>query len=84
MTKLVVVCVFDSAIGSFARPVFVPSVGAAVRSFTDEVNRQADENPMYGHPDDFALYKVAIFDDESGKFSEDITSLVRGKDVKLR
>lgn len=50
-----VVAVKDRAVGAFGRPFVVPSVPAAVRSFTDEVNRSAVDNQMYQHPDDFDL-----------------------------
>jgi len=63
-----VVSVFDVALESYARPFFVPTVGAAVRSFTDEVNRVSPDNPLNVHPDDFALFLLATFDDERGAF----------------
>lgn len=83
MAKLQVVAVFDSAIQAFNRPFFVPAIGMAVRSFADEVNRNAPENPMYAHPDDFWLSHLAEFDEESGTFiMVDVRVLSRGKDVK--
>lgn len=83
--KRAVVCVRDSAVGAFATPVYVPAVGVALRSFTDEVNRSAPENQLFAHPDDFMLYHLADFDEESGVFSvpdEGVRVLARGKDVK--
>ena len=53
--KQVICAVRDSAADVFGRPYFVPTAGVAIRSFTDEVNRQADENQFYKHPKDFAL-----------------------------
>lgn len=63
-----VVSVFDQAAASFSRPVFVRSKGEAIRSFIDEVNRSASDNPLFGHPGDFQLFLVAQFDDERGRF----------------
>lgn len=80
-----VVSVYDSAVVAYNRPFFAPSVGAALRSFTDEVNRSAADNAMFAHPDDFSLWLLAEFDDEAGKFyaMEDTKRvLARGKDVK--
>lgn len=85
MSKLVVVGVMDSAIQAFGRPVFVPAIGAALRSFTDEVNRAGSDNALNAHPDDFVLVLLGYFDEESGVFSVDENGqrvLARGKDVK--
>lgn len=84
MTISYVVAVKDRAVDAFSRPFFVPTVPAATRSFSDEVNRQAQDNPMYAHPDDYDLYVLATFDENSGVFASDgpPTLVVRGKDVK--
>lgn len=62
-----VVAVLDAAVGGYSRPFFTPSIGAAVRSFIDEVNRQADDNQMSKHPQDFSLYHLGSFDDSTGE-----------------
>lgn len=84
MSKSVVVAVFDSAVQAYGRPLFVPTNGAALRSFIDEVNRKADDNQLCRHPDDFELRVLAIFDEESGIFQapeQGVGSvLARGKD----
>lgn len=56
----------DRAADAFGRPLFVQSVGLAIRSFTDEVNRQAEDNQMYNHSDDFDLYELGTYDDNTG------------------
>lgn len=61
--KQVIVAVRDSAADVFGRPYFVPTAGVAIRSFTDEVNRQADDNSFSKHPKDFALYEIGVYDD---------------------
>ena len=48
--------VYDTASGSFARPMFVASRGVALRVFSDEVNRKADDNMLFNHPEDFQLF----------------------------
>lgn len=84
--KLAVVAVFDSAAGMFNRPFFAPALGVALRSFTDEVNRQAPDNQLNQHPEDFALYQLGWFDDNSGTFETlDLpTNVLRGKDAALK
>lgn len=82
MAKLLAVAVRDSAAGAFNRPFFVPAAGMALRSFEDEVNRQAADNPMFNHPDDFELYHVGFFDEENGDLVSvpDPVMLTRAKD----
>jgi len=83
MPKLVVCAVMDRAVQTFNRPFYVPHVGAATRSFMDEVNRNAPDNPMNAHPEDFELYRLALFDEETGTFEDQApTLLTRAKDVK--
>lgn len=78
--------VFDSASQLFGQPIFVVAKGQALRSFSDEVQRQAPDNPLSQHPDDFSLYVLGEFDDESGELrslaSPEI--VVRGKDCAVR
>lgn len=78
-----VVSVRDSAAEVFNRPWIVPHRNVAVRDFTDEINRQAPDNPVNKHPDDYDLFYLGTFDDSTGLFKlEDIPAvIVRGKDV---
>lgn len=66
MALITVVSVKDLAMQGFGRPIFVPSRGVALRSFMDEVRK--DGSDMAAHPEDFELYSVGFFDDESGLF----------------
>lgn len=81
-----VICsVKDRAADAFGRPLFVPSVGLAIRSFTDEVNRKADDNQMYAHADDFDLFELGTFDDSTGVIEcyPQPKQLALGKQVKV-
>jgi len=82
----VIVTVKDRAAEAFGRPMYVQSLGVAIRGFTDEVNREDKDNQMFQHPDDFDLYELGVFDDSSGKYElrENPNMLVRGKDVKIK
>lgn len=66
--KFVIVSVYDSKTEAFGRPFFVPTEGAGIRSFLDEVNRIADDNPLSKHPGDYQLYLLGYFDDSDGQF----------------
>ena len=63
-----VVSIFDQATLTYGRPVFVPALGAAIRSFQDEVSNQENPSDLSRHPADFALHHVADFDDSTGTF----------------
>lgn len=64
-----IVAVHDQKLEAFARPVFVASEGVAMRSFADEVRRQAENNEMNRHPEDFALYALGTFNDQDGSLN---------------
>lgn len=83
--KLVLCTVKDRAADAYGRPMFVPSVGVALRSFSDEVNREDSENQLNKHPDDFDLYELGEFDDNTGLFAlhEQPKLLSLGKQVKI-
>lgn len=87
MTKSVVVAVFDSAVQAYGRPIFVPAIGVALRSFQDEVNRKDSENPVAAHPSDYELFNLGVFDDATGVFigcEGGPVSLARAKDLVIR
>jgi len=83
--KLTLCSVKDRAADAYGRPMFVPSSGVAIRSFSDEINRASDDNQLYNHPDDFDLYEFGVFDDNSGQFDiyEQPKLLSLGKQVKI-
>lgn len=82
--KQVACAVFDRASQLFGRPFFVAAVGQAVRSFQDEINRKDADSEMARHPDDFDLYQLAHYDDNSGEFFNENRILARGKDVSTK
>jgi len=75
----------DRAADAFGRPLFVPSAGLAIRSFSDEVNRDAADNQMFHHSDDFDLYELGSFDDSTGMITSHPQPVQRalGKQVKV-
>jgi hypothetical protein len=84
--KMVIVSILDTAAGAYGRPAFVASEGVAIRQFQDEVNRVNDDNQLYKHPDDFNLFYLGTYDDNSG--SMDLLAapklISRAKDVMIR
>jgi hypothetical protein len=82
--KKTIVAVFDKASNAFGQPIFAPAKGVALRSFTDEVNKNYENNQMYHHPDDFTLYDLGMFDDNTGHFElhDQPKQLLTAKDAK--
>lgn len=67
MAILSAVAVRDEALQAFNRPFFVNTLGMAIRSFEDECNRDAPDNPMVKHPKDFSLWHVGSYDEDTGR-----------------
>lgn len=83
MSKFVIVCIRDSASDGFNIPIFLRSTAVAIRTFTDEINRADDGNPLYKHPDDHDLWLLGTYDQDTAEFELDTPprQLARGKDV---
>lgn len=80
--KTVIVAVKDLSIPAFMQPTTVRATGQAVRGFTDEANRDDSTNQINRHPEDFELWQLGYFDEESGTFENDAKILIRGVDAK--
>ena len=65
---------------------YVASEGVAMRQFQDEVNRESDDNQLYRHPDDFQLFYLGTFDDNTGAMDllAQPKMIARAKDVMIR
>lgn len=83
--KRLIVAVRDRASDSYGAPFMVVARGQAIRSFSDEVNRSASDNPLYQHPEDFDLYELGTFDDSTGLYETGVPQMIAiGKDVVIR
>lgn len=65
---LQILCVRDRAADVFGTPTFHVSIGAAVRGFSDHINKNDPDNVLYRHPGDFDLYVLGTYDDSTGSF----------------
>lgn len=65
MPKMIV-ALKDTAARVFGTPFFVQASAQAVRSLRDEVNSADSTSDVRRHPDDFELYEVGVFDEDSG------------------
>lgn len=83
--KLQIFAVRDRATDQYGNPMFMVSIGQALRSFTDELNRADKENQLYAHPDDFDLYQLGSYDTSSGMFETGVPKQIGiGKNLAVR
>ncbi len=64
--KLEIFDIFDSATGSYARPFFMLTKSEASRAFVDIIND--DKSAIHKHPEDFTLFHLGSFDQDSATF----------------
>lgn len=64
--RLLVCAVRDSMVEAFTTPMFFRSKGEAFRSFLDAFG--SSDHVFTKHPDHYALWHLATFDDSSGSF----------------
>lgn len=79
MTKLLF-AVKDTALNAYMEIWGAPTVAAANRAFADGINDQ--QTPMYKHPEDYELWILGEYDQETGNIKAEPPAMVtRGKDV---
>lgn len=67
---LQIIAVRDRQANIYGQPQAVPNIGAAVRGFGDEINRADKQNTMFMHPEDFDLYHLGSYDDNTGRIEQ--------------
>lgn len=65
-----IVAVRDIKTNAFSQPQFVPHQGGAIRAFGDQCMNKDPQNIMGHHPEDFELYYLGQFNDQTGKFEQ--------------
>ena len=82
MSNMVLVSVFDHAVGEYAPRMCVNSEAAAIRIFTNEVNRYDPNNLLSTNKSDFSLHVVGEFDLSAGcVVNRDPRVLIHGRDI---
>ena len=80
-----VLVIRDRAIDAYGQPFFSASVGGAVRSFSDEINKVREGNQLNAHPEDFDLFLLGEFDDATAEFDTQRPAQVAvGKDLIIK
>lgn len=79
MNKLIMCTIYDAKAEAFLPPFTMRSDAEAVRAFGDHASQSG--TPVNQHPEDYFLYKVAAFDQNSGVVEPcDKISLAAGSD----
>lgn len=83
--KRQVIAIYDRAADAFGQPAFVEAIGKGIRMFQDEVNRNQPDNQVFNHPDDFDLFHLGEYDDNTGQFTNlaEPKQLAIGKQMKI-
>lgn len=83
--KYLVFAIRDRATDQFGNPMVLVNQGQAIRSFSDEVNRDAADNMLCKHSDDFDLYMLGSYNSDSGLFETGVPEMIAiGKSLKLK
>jgi hypothetical protein len=82
--KYSVCAVKDRAVDAFNRPLYVPTVGVAIRSFNDECNKKDTE--LHLHPEDYDLYEIGSWDDLTAIYTpiEAPRVIARAQDIAIK
>ena len=82
MPNMVLVSVFDHAVGEYAPCMCVNSEAAAIRIFTNEVNRYDPNKLLSTNKIDFSLYVDGEFELATGwVVNRDPRVLIHGRDI---
>lgn len=67
--KFQVICTRDIIANVYSNPMFVPHLGSAIRDFGDECRRKDPNNILGKHPEDFELWHMGEYDDNTGVYT---------------
>lgn len=78
-----ILVVKDRALNVYNLPFTQQTVAQAVRGFTDEVNSDPTRSGVAQHPDDYDLYLIGQYDEQTANIKplDMIELVVRGKDL---
>lgn len=72
----------DLATQAFGNPFTTRAQGEAMRSFIDEANNDPQKSAIAQHPEDYELYKLGEYDDDTGQITAMEPELIaRAKDL---
>lgn len=76
MSKLIMLAMKDTKVGIYLQPFAAVRVSSAVRDIGDLVKDPQGSLPWQRHPEDFDLYQVGTFDDDTGEIEKETPSFI--------
>lgn len=64
--ELHIIATRDIVSDLYSIPMFVPSIGGAVRAFGDECRKKDGQGDLNKHPEHFELWHLGEYDDNAG------------------
>lgn len=61
--------IFDTAAGIYTKPIFARADGEVTREFQSLCT--SNDHPYGQHPEDYSLFRLGIFDDQTGKLTDE-------------
>lgn len=73
--KYIICSIYDKACEAYMRPSVFQAEGQAIRIFEDESRNP--QSPMAEHPEDYALFRIGTFDDNSAEITPEEPKVLR-------
>lgn len=80
--KIHLVAIRDIKTNMFSNPSAVSSLGGAIRDFGDQCRSENKQDLIAKHPEDFELYQLGEYDNESGKLTNDLKQIAVGSNYR--
>lgn len=84
--KLHVFSIRDAQLSTYQAPFYAKTKGEARRIFADAVKNPDANNILNKHPEDFSMWHLGLYDDETGFFDQSgangVELMAQAKDVK--
>jgi len=81
--KLQIYTVQDKKTEEYGNPMFLRTHGEAIRGFADAVNKQDENNSLYKHPEDYALFHIGEYETTTARITSSTANcLIQAIDTK--
>lgn len=80
--KKLIYAVYDSKVEIYEQPFFLRTKGEAIRSWQKVTNDQ--QTKFYEHPEDYTLFELGVYDEETGSFQNHKTPVSIGVAIEFK
>ena len=82
MPKMKVFVIYDAKVEAYLQPFYARTNGEALRMWEQSVNDEKTQ--FYRHPQDFALYGTAEYNEDNGRFEQYDTMVPLGLAIEIK